>query len=145
MSNQKGFTLIELMIVVAIVAILAGIALPEYQKYVVKARQAEYITVADSYKVPFAICYSETSKVADCADYDLMPAAITASGGGSTEVKTLSMDASGKITVETNDAGVKYTLTPNIAGGKITWTAKTVCSGTEKDLCFGENEYVHVE
>ncbi|MBA0397928.1 pilin [Stenotrophomonas maltophilia] len=54
MKNQKGFTLIELMIVVAIIAILAAIALPAYQDYVVKSRVSEAMVLADGLKVVVA-------------------------------------------------------------------------------------------
>ncbi|MCW8407846.1 pilin [Legionella sp. PATHC035] len=50
MMKQKGFTLIELMIVVAIVGILAAIAIPAYQDYVVRARVTEGLSIASSAK-----------------------------------------------------------------------------------------------
>ncbi len=56
MKNQKGFTLIELMIVVAIIAILVAIALPAYQDYVRKARFAEVLSVSDAYKLTVGLC-----------------------------------------------------------------------------------------
>ena len=51
MNNQKGFTLIELMIVVAIVGILAAIAIPAYQDYTVRARVTEGLSLASAAKV----------------------------------------------------------------------------------------------
>lgn len=50
MKNQKGFTLIELMIVVAIIAILAAIALPAYQDYTVRSRVSEGAVLASGAK-----------------------------------------------------------------------------------------------
>ena len=51
MNKQKGFTLIELMIVVAIVGILAAIAIPAYQDYTVRARVTEGLSLASAAKV----------------------------------------------------------------------------------------------
>jgi type IV pilus assembly protein PilA len=56
-TMQKGFTLIELMIVVAIIGILAAIAIPAYQNYTIRAQVTEGITLADTYKTAIAEFY----------------------------------------------------------------------------------------
>jgi type IV pilus assembly protein PilA len=57
---QKGFTLIELMIVIAIIGILAAIAIPAYQNYTIRAQITEGLTLADGWKTAIAEYYANT-------------------------------------------------------------------------------------
>ncbi|AYA91706.1 MULTISPECIES: pilin [Stenotrophomonas] len=67
MKNQKGFTLIELMIVVAIIAILAAIALPMYQDYVAKSQVTAGLAEITPGKTQFEVAINEGKAIADAA------------------------------------------------------------------------------
>ena len=65
--NQKGFTLIELMIVVAIIGILAAIAIPAYQNYTIRAQVTEGLTLAGGWKASIAEYYAQNGNFPTCS------------------------------------------------------------------------------
>ena len=125
LKNNKGFTLIELMIVVAIIGILAIIALPAYQNFTDKAKYTELTNASSGLKTSVEICVQVTGAAANCDDgQNGLPAAVPAAAG----VVGLTV-TDGVITVSApTDAtgamnGATYTLTPAVAAnGKVTWT-----------------------
>ena len=81
MKRQSGFTLIELMIVVAIVAILAAIALPAYQNYT-KSKVSEVVAATGAAKASVELCYNNLSTLTGCSGgSNGIPANITTTTG----------------------------------------------------------------
>ena len=121
---QQGFTLIELMIVVAIIGILAAIALPAYQDYTVRARVTEVMLAGSAGKVPVAE-YFQT--------YGRLPGAGSVSISTQTSKYVASVAWNGTVITSTSrdlgatDATGTITLTPSDAGnGVLNWA----CAGT---------------
>jgi len=121
-SMQKGFTLIELMIVVAIIGILAAVALPAYQDYTIRAKVSEVVLAASSCRTSVTETYQTNNGVS-------LPVGgawgCETSGPAPTKyVKSIKTDNAGAIAVEINDTNLpgvvgSVWLVPNVSGSTI--------------------------
>lgn len=132
---QKGFTLIELMIVVAIIAILAAIAIPAYQNYLIRAQVSEGAVLADGLKTPLAEYYSNHGGFPGTASNASIGLPATAgSTSGKYVSQTTFLATSGIIeatfgtgAVNAAISGEMFVLSPIVSGGSIAWS----CTSTQ--------------
>lgn len=127
--HEKGFTIIELLVVVAIIGILAAIAVPSYLSYTKKSAYTEVIQATGPYKLAVETCYQLQgggASVANCANgSNGVPAAPSAVGNVASVATTSAgvITATGRLNAGTDT----YILTPTPTNGILIWARSGTC------------------
>ena len=127
MSKHYGFTLIELMMVIAVIGILAAVAVPQYGRYTERAKFSEIVIKTASFKTAVSLCAQEENGLDNCTPGK--SSSIPADLGAEGFLASLTTKA-GVILATGNDEvnGLTYQLSPSwTAQSKIEWSAGGTC------------------
>jgi type IV pilus assembly protein PilA len=132
LQKQQGFTLIELMIVVAIIGILAAVAIPAYQDYTIRAKVTEGLSLAGAGKTAVSEYFSANGTLPVNNDDAGMADSESLAGNS---VDNVEVGAGGVITVTFSAAtidGDTIELTPTTSSGKVVWN----CTGGDLEAKY---------
>lgn len=133
---QKGFTLIELMIVIAIVGILAAVALPAYQNYTMRAKFAEVVSAVVPVRNAIDICVQTGTTLASCE----VGSSLEAQAAYGDNVTSVQWDDTSDITATGNSSifgtAYTYTIVGTETSGTVNWDFDATGSTCdEADIC----------
>ena len=137
--KQSGFTLLELLVVIAVIGVLASLAVPRFQNYIKKAKFVEVVSAAGPFKTAVEVCAQHGVDLKNCTEgANGIPAAATASTNA--VVSSVTVAAGGVITA-TGGASVDgdtYILTPlppalDTSSTGLSWAVSGTC--TKHGLC----------